>query len=106
MDERFDRLASAKYFTKIYLRSRYHQTRLDSDAIPKTAFRTRYGLFEFTVLPFGLTNEQSTFIAFMNDLFHIHLDSFVIIYLDDIHIYNITLEEHLVHLRKILELLR
>jgi Reverse transcriptase (RNA-dependent DNA polymerase)/RNase H-like domain found in reverse transcriptase len=96
----------AKYFTKIDLRSGYHQIRLDRNAIPKTAFRTRYGLFEFTVLPVGLTNAPSTFMALMNDVFHTHLDSFVIIYLDDILIYSITLEEHLVHLRKLLELLR
>jgi hypothetical protein len=105
-DEIFDRLTSAKYFTKIDLRSGYHQIRLDRNAIPKTAFRTRYGLFEFAVLPFGLTNAPSTFMALMNDVFHTHLDSFVIICLDDILIYSITLEEHLVHLRKILELLR
>jgi hypothetical protein len=84
----------------------YHQIRLDRNAIPKTAFLTRYGLFEFTVLPFGLTNAPSTFMAIMNDVFHTHLDRFVIIYLDDILIYSITLEEHLVHLCKILELLR
>jgi RNase H-like domain found in reverse transcriptase/Reverse transcriptase (RNA-dependent DNA polymerase)/Integrase zinc binding domain/Retroviral aspartyl protease/Chromo (CHRromatin Organisation MOdifier) domain len=106
MDEIFDRLTSAKFFTKIDLRSGYHQIRLDKDAIPKTAFRTRYGLFEFTVLPFGLTNAPSTFMALMNDVFHTYLDGFVVIYLDDILIYSSTLEEHLNHLRKILELLR
>jgi Reverse transcriptase (RNA-dependent DNA polymerase) len=106
MDEIFDRLNSAKFFTKIDLRSGYHQIRQDKDAVPKTAFRTRYWLFEFTVLPSGLTNAPSTFMALMKDVFHTYLDGFVVIYLDDILIYSSTLEEHLNHLRKILELLR
>ena len=106
IDDIFDQLTSAKFFTKIDLRSGYHQIRLDKDAIPKTAFRTRYGLFEFTVLPFGLSNAPSTFMALMNDVFHTHLDSFVIIYLDDILIYSRTIEDHLLHLRKIQEVLR
>jgi hypothetical protein len=97
IDEIFDRLTSAKFFSKIDLRSGYHQIRLDKDAIPKTAFRTRYGLFEFTVLPFGLSNAPSTFMALMNDVFHTHLDSFVIIYLDDILVYSTTIEVHLLH---------
>jgi Reverse transcriptase (RNA-dependent DNA polymerase) len=80
IDKIFDRLTSAKFFSKIDLRSGYHQIRLDKDAIPKTAFRTHYGLFEFTVLPFGLSNAPSTFMALMNDVFHTHLDSFFIIY--------------------------
>jgi Reverse transcriptase (RNA-dependent DNA polymerase) len=105
IDEIFDRLTSAKFFSKIDLRSGYHQIRLDKDATPKTSFRTRQGLFEFTVLPFGLSNAPFTFMAFMNDVFHTHLDSFVIIYLDDILVYSTTIEEHLLHLRKILELL-
>jgi hypothetical protein len=106
IDDIFDQLTSAKIYTKIDLRFGYHQIRLDKDAIPKTAFRTRYGLFEFTVLPFGLSNAPSTFMACMNDVFHTHQDSFVIIYLDDILIYSRTIEEHLLHLRQILELLR
>jgi hypothetical protein len=106
IDDIFDQLTSAKFFTKIDLLSGYHQIRLDKDAIPKTAFRTRYGLFEFTVLPFGLSNAPSTFMALMNDVFHTHLDSFVIIYLDDTLIYSRTIEDHLLHLRKILEFLR
>jgi hypothetical protein len=106
IDDIFDQLTSAKFFTKIDLRSGYHQIRLDKDSIPKTAFRTRYGLFEFTVLPFGLSNASSTFMALLNDVFHTHLDSFVIAYIDDILIYSRTIEDHLLHLRKILELLR
>jgi hypothetical protein len=106
IDDIFDQLTSAKFFTKIDLRSGYHQIRLDKDAIPKTAFRTRYGLLQFTVIPFGLSNSPSTFMALMNDVFHTHRDSFVIIYLDDILIYSRTIEDHLLHLRKILVLLR
>jgi Reverse transcriptase (RNA-dependent DNA polymerase) len=79
IDDILDRLVGAKFCSKIDLRSGYHQIRLDPDAIPKTAFRTRYGLFEFTVLPFGLTNAPSTFMALMNDVFCQHLDVFVII---------------------------
>jgi hypothetical protein len=103
IDDICDRLTSAKFFTKIDLRSGYHQIRLDKDAIPMTAFRTRYGLFEFTVLPFGLSNTPSTFMALMNDVFRTHLDNFVIIYPDDILIYSATLEDHLLHLRQILQ---
>jgi hypothetical protein len=97
VDDIFDQLTSSKFFFKIDIRSGYNQIRLDKDAIPKTAFRTRYGLFEFTVLPFGLSNAPSTFMAFMNDVFHTHLDSFVIIYLDDILIYIHTIDDHLLH---------
>jgi hypothetical protein len=106
IDDIFYQLTSAKLFTKIDLCSGYHQIMLDKDAIPKTAFRTRYGLFEFTVFHFGLSNAPSTFMALKNDVFHTHLDSFVIIYLDYILIYSRTTEDHLLHLRKILELLR
>jgi hypothetical protein len=88
IDDIFDQLTSAKFFTKIDLRSDYHQIGLDKDAIPKRAFRTRYGLFEFTVHPFGLSNAPSTFMALINDIFHTHLDSFVIIYIDNILIYS------------------
>ena len=106
IDDIFDQLTGAKFFSKIDLRSGYHQIRLHKDSIPKTAFRTRYGLFEFTVLPFGLTNAPSTFMSLMNDVFHECLDKFVIIYLDDILIFSPTFEEHLHHLKTVLELLR
>ena len=90
IDDIFDQLTGAKFFSKIDLRSGYHQIRLHKDSIPKTAFRTRYGLFEFTVLPFGLTNAPSTFMSLMNDVFREYLDKFVIIYLDDIIIFSPT----------------
>ena len=106
IDDIFDQLRNAKFFSKIDLRSGYHQIRLSNDAIPLTAFRTKYGLFEFTVLPFGLTNAPATFMSLMNDVFHEYLDVFVLVYLDDILVYSKTLREHASHLEKVFELLR
>ena len=95
IDDILDQLSTAKYFTKIDLRSGYHQIRLDEESIPLTAFRTRYGHFEFQVLPFGLTNAPATFMSLMNEVFSEYLDIFVIVYLDDILVYSDTWEEHL-----------
>jgi hypothetical protein len=105
-DELFDRLRGAKYFTKLDLRSGYHQIRVAPEDVPKTAFRTRYGSFQFRVLPFGLTNAPATFQALMNSVFAEFLDDFIVVYLDDILIFSKTKEEHERHVRLALDRLR
>ena len=106
VDELLNRVGGARYFTKIDLQSGYHQIRMKESDIEKTAFRTRYGSFEFLVLPFGLTNAPSTFMAMMQDILKPYLDKFAISFLDDILIYSNSLEEHKQHVRMIMNVLR
>ncbi|GBG59009.1 hypothetical protein CBR_g24357 [Chara braunii] len=105
-DELFDCLAGNRFFTKIDLRSGYHQIRIAAADQPKTAFRLRFGHYEFTVMPFGLTNAPATFQRAMNDILRDILEQYVLVYLDDILVYSRTLEEHLRHLRDVLDCLR
>nr|GEU46554.1 putative reverse transcriptase domain-containing protein [Tanacetum cinerariifolium] len=105
-DNLLDQLQGSQYFSKIDLRSRYHQMRVQEDDITKTAFKTRNGHFDFTVMPFGLTNALTVFMDMMNRVCRLYLDKFVIVLIDDILIYSKTLEEHEMHLGLVLEFLK
>jgi hypothetical protein len=106
IDDLLDQLKDAKFFSKIDLRSRYHQMKIRSKDIPKTTFVTRYGQYEFIVVSFGLTNALAYFMNMMNKVFKDELDKFVVVFIDDILVYSSTAKEHEQHLRVVLEKLR
>jgi hypothetical protein len=106
IDILFDQLAGAQVFSKIDLRSSYHQIKIRAKDIPKTAFSTRYVLYEYLVMSFGLTNVLAHFMYRMNSVFMPELDKFDMIFIDNILVYSKSTEEYEEHLRGVLQLLR
>ena len=102
INDLFDQLAQAKVFSKIDLRSGYHQLKVRTEDIPKTAFTSRYGLYEFTVMALRLTNAPAYFVHLMNKVFMKFMDKFVVVFIDDILVYSKTPEERAEHLRIVL----
>jgi hypothetical protein len=106
IEDLFDQLRGASVFSKIDLMSGYHQLRIRPSDIPKTAFITKYGLYEFTVMSFGLTNTPALIMNLMNSVFMDYLDKFVVVFIDDILIYSQSEEQHVDHSRMVLQRLR
>jgi hypothetical protein len=106
IDILFDQLAGAKIFSKIDLRSGYHQIKIKPSDVPKMAFSTRYGLYEYLVMYFGLTNAPAYFMYLMNSVFMPELDKFIVVFMDDILIYSKTEDDHANHIRVVLQRLR
>nr|GEU44139.1 putative reverse transcriptase domain-containing protein [Tanacetum cinerariifolium] len=106
IDDLFDQLQGSSVYSKIDIRSGYHQLRFRDNDIPKMVFNTRYGHYELQVMPFGLTNASTIFIDLMNRVCKLYLDKFVIVFIDDILIYSRNKEEHEEHLKQILKLLK
>ena len=103
IDILFDQLIGVKVFSNIDLRSGYHQIKIREEDIPKTAFCTRYGLYEYLVMSFGLTNAPAYFMYLMNSVFMLKLDRYVVVFIDDILVYSKSKEEHAEHLRIVLQ---
>jgi hypothetical protein len=106
IEDLFDQMKGASVFSKIDLRSGYHQLKIRESDIPKTTFRTRYGLYEYTVMSFGLTKAPAYFIYLMTKVFMEYLDKFIVVFIDDILIFSKTQEEQHMHLSLVLEKLR
>jgi len=102
IDDLMDQLVGARVFSKIDLRLSYHQIKVKDNDMQKTTFRTRYRHYEYTVMPFGVTNAPGVFMEYMNCIFHTYLDRFVVVFINDILIYSKSVEEHAEHLRIVL----
>ena len=105
-DEMFDRLGNARIFSKLDLKTGFHQIRVKEEDVEKTAFNTKYGQFEYLVMPMGLCNAPATFQSLMNSIFADYIDDFMVIYMDDLLVYSKSVEDHMIHVRQVLQRLR